>query len=150
MGEDDDNDDSVDGDADNDSNESEEIQEADAQEESFNEEGNPVFSPANIQSLFGDSEDDNGDNESTNEQENTSNTFPVIPIQAAFNMSDNEENDGDEEEEDERWHSASDDINVVCWANRESMPMADVNEMEDTTPDIYDWHIISSENFLDD
>ncbi|KAK8754524.1 hypothetical protein OTU49_016580, partial [Cherax quadricarinatus] len=107
MGEDDDNDDSVDGDADNDSNESEEIQEADAQEESFNEE-------------------------------------------AAFNMSDNEENDGDEEEEDERWHSASDDINVVCWANRESMPMADVNEMEDTTPDIYDWHIISSENFLDD
>lgn len=134
-------------DDDENSEEHEEIQEVEAQEEENDgdpeeeEATNPFYSLHNIHSLLEEAEEDN-----------TGDIYEVQDIQTILNMTENEENDADDddEEEDERWHSASDELNAACWNNHENLQLDDVNEMEDDTPEIYDWHIINSESLLDD
>ncbi|XP_042243340.1 glutamic acid-rich protein-like [Homarus americanus] len=140
----DDNDDydDVDGDSDEESEvipvveDHEEDEESNGYHDEEDENTNPFFSFNNIHSLLGDAYSDE-------------------PIHTILNMNDNEDDDADEgedeEEEDERWHSASDDIINDCWANHEGLPIDDdINEMEDDAPDIFDWHIITSESLMDD
>ncbi|XP_071513119.1 uncharacterized protein [Panulirus ornatus] len=159
--EDDDDDDNNDDDNDGDDNsgfeephviqEDEAVNEQEADDSHEEDNTNTFFSNHNIQFLFEQSVEES-DGESHNEEESSNNMFAVDSVQTVLNMDDNEENDADddEEDEDERWHSASDDINAICWANNDALPMHDVEDMEDDTPDIFDWHIITSESLLDD
>lgn len=158
---DDDDDDNNDDDNDGDDNsgfeephviqEDEAVNEQEADDSHEEDNTNTFFSNHNIQFLFEQSVEES-DGESHNEEESSNNMFAVDSVQTVLNMDDNEENDADddEEDEDERWHSASDDINAICWANNDALPMHDVEDMEDDTPDIFDWHIITSESLLDD